>query len=390
MSSQKVIGITCFKGNNKLKFKKFLLSLILTPKLSDDDIDKLNSQVINAIYKKISNKSNFTEEEVKKINDELKKETGLSFTNFISLNGNDIEIINPKFSIEQICKIKIITSEFLKFDKDIKILEMYDYFINHGFKSIEYNEEEFKNLTIEFLQDGLFNSKIINDFKKLWKGKIVINGTKQKTNLMINRNIFLERHKNDYVHFCDDDDISADLKTLNLMFDVVIRRRETILKENENIKQEINNENIKLDSENENIKQEINNENIKPNPQFYGTIFVFPSWTINKINKQPELTFRRGFWGSIICPNTPNNYTKINDTYKEDYYYYMNHKDNIIIFTFPSCIYYYIEASQTNYKIGEHKIQHQFNKNSIFEYSDNLIYKASDWTNLWDDSFEKI
>ena len=372
MSSQKVIGITCFKGNNKLKFKKFLLSLILTPKLSDDDIDKLNSQVINAIYKKISNKSNFTEEEVKKINDELKKETGLSFTNFISLNGNDIEIINPKFSIEQICKIKIITSEFLKFDKDIKILEMYDYFINHGFKSIEYNEEEFKNLTIEFLQDGLFNSKIINDFKKLWKGKIVINGTKQKTNLMINRNIFLERHKNDYVHFCDDDDISADLKTLNLMFDVVIRRRETILKENEN------------------IKQEINNENIKPNPQFYGTIFVFPSWTINKINKQPELTFRRGFWGSIICPNTPNNYTKINDTYKEDYYYYMNHKDNIIIFTFPSCIYYYIEASQTNYKIGEHKIQHQFNKNSIFEYSDNLIYKASDWTNLWDDSFEKI
>ena len=302
-----IIAITTYKGTNKTKLKKLLLSLILKPKISIDTTEYIYK------VKELINKNNG---DIIKVNQKMREFT--KFKNAIFCTQDSI--IVPTLHIKSQLKRSIIPQIYYQVP-DRKLNNMYQWLLDNKFEPVQE-----KNIKIEILQDGLFDSKIIKEFKKLYNNIEVV-GTVTKANLMVQRNICLERHHDNYIKFCDDDDLSADLDTLRRMFD-----------------------------ECKGVKE--------------GKIRLFKTCGM----------FRRGFWGVILCPGMKN-FVDISTVYQEDYKYLLKNKDDWQISNDPEDIYYYLGASEREYKIGINKVVEM---PKSYLYSDGKTYYAK----KWDDSEE--
>lgn len=171
------IGINCFHGNNKYKFKRLLASLLVKPSY----------------------------------NQKWYPETTLSLrtteTPLMVYNRNEADYIRSN----------------LLGIPDKSLSDMVKFLLNRRFELCE------KNICVEFLIDGVdINTdgskelfKIIEEFKT-FHPNVIISGTKQHTSLTVNRNIFLKNHKTEYVCFCDDDDLSCSIDSKFELFEIYI------------------------------------------------------------------------------------------------------------------------------------------------------------------------
>ena len=157
------IGINCFPGNDKYKFKRLLASLLVKPKF----------------------------------NEKWYPETSLSQQTFesplMTYFKNEAEFIRR--NLMSVC--------------NASLTKMVNSLLEKRF------ERSTSDACVEFLVDGLeLPNKdlmdIIEEFKQFHKN-VIVSGTKYHTSVTVNRNIFLKNHKSDYVCFCDDDDISCSI-----------------------------------------------------------------------------------------------------------------------------------------------------------------------------------
>lgn len=385
-----IIGINCFPGNNKYKFKRLLVSLLMKPEFNSNwypksilTDDKFESQ-ISCYYR---------------------KESEFILSNLLTIPNKSL------------------------FDM-IKFLE------SRKFKHCE------SNICVEFLIDGIeIDSNenqelkhIISEFKTIHNNTI-ISGTKEHTNLTINRNIFLNNHKKDYVCFCDDDDISCSIDTKFELFKIylihiyhkIISSSEIITKEllkynnsdkliskfNQISEYKFNFDNDKLYDEllnlendfrkliydflltipnlkikSENISEKIKSENIykdidlkkfhgepikepiiltdylKIYPYsyanqhakniYYSLSYFGPHFFQTYTTEHNGINVSYGFWSLIIPPWTIDNYTNVKEVRNEDIVYDIFHHlirpKNCLVILNTKSIYFYLSPSHNDYQ----------------------------------------
>lgn len=386
-----IIGINCFPGNNKYKFKRLLISLLMKPEFNVDwypktilTNDKIESQLSHY----------------------YRKESEFILSNLLTI-------------------------------PDKSLIDMMKFLELRKFKQCE------TNICIEFLIDGINIDSdenvelknIISEFKILHPN-IIISGTKEHTNLTINRNIFLKNHKKDYVCFCDDDDISCSIDTKFELFKIyliniyhkIISSSEILIKElnkynnsdkliskfnqiseykfnfdngklyDELLKLEndfrksiydflLTNPNLKIQSENNTIKN-IDNINLykdidlkkfhgKPINEpiilsdylklypysyanqsakniYYSLSYFGPHFFQTYTTEHNGINISYGFWSLIIPPWTIDNYTNVKEVKNEDIVYDTFHhlirpKSCLAILETKS-IYFYLSPSYNDYK----------------------------------------
>jgi hypothetical protein len=365
-----VVAICTYPKTDQYKLKKLLLSLILKP-------------TINVNSKQISNRTLTLIKEysgdIDRVNQQMALETNLFGTKFCTEDS----IIVPTLSLKNQLKATMLPPIYETIqDKPFK--EMYDALIKQGFKPV--SKVSIEKIQLEILQDKIYDCKVLKEFEIVMKHvykdikPVYVNvfGTINKANLMVQRNICIERHKNDFIHFCDDDDLSTDFDTLLRMFEesVVIANQ---FKDNNleeisklmlvNPEQEESNVEDSKDGIirlNGNVDKQLN---ITPEIQELvnksGTIVVF------KTNEK----YRRGFWGTILCPPRLT-FVDIHYVYQEDYRYMLKNRARLIPANDPENIYYYLSASERQYKIG--KVEYK-EMPEEYKYSDGKTYSSKNW-----------
>lgn len=346
------IGINCFPDNDKYKFKRLLVSLLVKPKFH---------------------------------NIELKTK--------LATNKNSLLIFESEFIRKNLSNVP-----------NGSIFEMID-----SLKDSFVLCNKFTSLVcVEFLVDGLHDidetfKTIIDDFKKIHKNTIV-SGTKFHTSLTVNRNIFLKNHKTDYVCFCDDDDLSCSIDTkyelfviyLNYIYHKIQTNSKALLdeiKQDEKLKktiqyitntprnlltteQIINITNKFRKSAFEflknlptlNVKPKIIEKNgktfeIKPykfstqlaKKMYFALSFFGPHFFTTYSDKYKSYGITYGFWSLIIPPWTIDNFTNVKEIKNEDIIYDVMHHlirpttSLTIIATNP--IYIYLTAGKNGYNM---------------------------------------
>lgn len=353
------VGINCFPGNDKYKFKRLLVSLLMKPKLN---------------FSSINQESEFIKDNIINIPD-----------------GTISEMV-------EYLKIK----NFTLCESDVCVEFLVDGF--DCFVDCKYSQNN--NLIT-----------IIDEFKKFHKNTI-ISGTEKHTSLTINRNIFMKNHKTDYICFCDDDDISCSIDTKFELFNIYIKYIFTKIQKNskclieilnrffpnddtKNLRNSINEiiicekilnndrkilelsnkfrkncydflKNLNyvdkskiLINQNQTQKQTQNQkQKIKINPYKYSTqiskklyysfSFFGPHFFETYTQKNNSYNITYGFWSLIIPPYTIDNFTNIKEVKNEDIVYDVMHHlirpNNCLCIVGTRPIYFYLSPSYNDYK----------------------------------------
>ena len=394
------LGINCFPGNDKYKFKRLLTSLLVVPYFPDAlnigfQINKLvvklvnellkrpeyTPEVINKICSKYVLKILNPKTEMIKLPQELNEFNSVPFSFNMDIDTEFYIITKDKTFlpvIQQVASVikgwnTVLIYEHLPNKSSIK--EMIDYLINNfNFKPISSDK-----ICVEFLVDRTENinqefENIINEFKSLYKGKVSVCGTVKKTNLMINRNIFMYRHLEDYKIFCDDDDVSADLDSKLKIVDTYY----LYYGKYDQFRQE---------------KYEESKEKGKDLTLDYKNLYVYITRSYVKYVK--TIGFANGFYNCIIPNHVVNCFTGINNVYLEDHIFSDIYKHNQL--NCYDLMYYTLDKSKNDYDFNDSD-EYMFKLNEVNYVKGRLECNTTDkkkYVNLlnddkfkYDDTFE--
>ena len=188
-------------------------------------------------------------------------------------------------------------NEFKKITNNSSLEEYYNRFKNQQIlKTLKsYYENEYNN------KNDISNIKeIYNELRNLCKKyniKTFFEGSNYKTNLMVNRQYVLEKYKNNYIKFLDDDDLSCNLLQLQKCFEIAKKENSPIV-------------------------------------QFNG------------YNYKHNICFDNTFNQKIITPLLENREINIYQQHCEDGIFHNNHKNEIKFIKINFCIYYYFDSSK--------------------------------------------
>lgn len=259
----------------------------------------------------------------------------------------------------------------------------------------DYFDNEYQNNYSEDSIKQLHNT--IMEFSNFIPFRIFISGTKYKTTVQINRNIFMAHHIDKFIQFLDDDDFSAGLftryeysvRSANKAIEYFEKNKKELIEIIEKGDKRINTKELKklnyfdfrsfiyhyFSNEIKSIKKgKINYEKLveikskyKERLSYLKELFTKMTYydiinclTINL--KSQKIIHMSGFWEYIIMPYTLNNYSKIEHMVGEDCVYMLLrsgnkkiiHEDNI-----RPC-YYYLEPSTSNGDIVDSNVNQFF------------------------------
>lgn len=395
LASNFFIGINCFPGNDKYKFKRLLVSLLLKPMFNEKWYPEtaLTTTVVESPLMTY-----------------YRKEAEFIRQNLLGIPNKSL-------------------SDMVKFLQARRF------------------ELSTSNVCIEFLVDGLELKsqgktellKIIDEFKTFHPNTIV-SGTTQHTSLTVNRNIFLHNHKKHFVCFCDDDDLSCSIDTKLELLEIYIHfifrqikltgptastefkkyvgsekvveqfyklqnvnptnsveimeltnvfrkelydflltnpdytdevkkriEEERALREAEESKT-VKPETVKTDSQNFHgpaiTEPVVLSEKLVLKPYSYATqaakfiyytsTFYGPHFFATYTTKHNESNISYGIWSLIIPPWTIDNFTNVKEVKNEDVIYDVMHhlirKNSCLMITHTKPIYYYLSPSFNDYK----------------------------------------
>jgi len=156
------------------------------------------------------------------------------FNRYIRIKCRELKDINEPLrdKLDTLCEY--IKNDDIKYEQELSpVNSEYIEYIKNNRKTINFNNEEFKDKTLSFIkilykQYNIIH--IIKQFNKLYYSRddlFNLYGSAEHVSVMCSRNHFLKKHKNDYKMFCDDDDLTTGLNNYKLYFDYARKKYKT-------------------------------------------------------------------------------------------------------------------------------------------------------------------